>query len=77
MYVGGYVGFCRVAETVKFILREGGQTGSLRPLFQGITPTLLGIVPYSGMTWLTYGTLRDYTYLLPGGSEATSNKVRK
>jgi solute carrier family 25 protein 42 len=30
-----------------------------RALFRGVGPTLAGIVPYSGVTWLAYGTLRD------------------
>lgn len=49
----------------------------MRPFFQGLTPTLLGIVPYSGTTWLCYETLKDYTDLFPcGGSSSTTNKVR-
>jgi|SouAtlMetagenome_1021521.scaffolds.fasta_scaffold18658_1 hypothetical protein len=47
----------------------------MRPFFQGLTPTLLGIVPYSGTTWLCYETLKDYTDLFPcGGSSSTTNK---
>jgi hypothetical protein len=48
----------------------------MRPFFQGLTPTLLGIVPYSGTTWLCYETLKDYADLIPGGgSSSTTNKV--
>lgn len=63
----------RVVDTVRFLMREGN--GGLRPLFQGLTPTLLGIVPYSGTTWLTYETLKDAAEYMPGGRETTTNKV--
>lgn len=63
-----------ITETIRQLV-SGGR-GSMRPFFQGLTPTLLGIVPYSGTTWLCYETLKDYTDLFPGGgSSSTTNKV--
>jgi hypothetical protein len=69
-------GLRRVAATVRHLLQGGG--GGIRPFFQGLTPTLLGIVPYSGTTWLCYETLKDYADLFPGGgSSSTTNKVTR
>jgi len=32
----------------------------LRTLYRGFTPTLLGAVPYSGISFFTYETLKKY-----------------
>ena len=36
--------------------REGGATA----LWRGLTPTLLGVVPYAGTSFFTYETLKQY-----------------
>ncbi|KAJ5360849.1 hypothetical protein N7517_010040 [Penicillium concentricum] len=38
---------------------EGGGSGSLSNLYRGIAPTMLGILPYAGMSFLTHDLLRD------------------
>lgn len=43
-------------------------------LFRGVVPTLVGIIPYSGITWLTFQTLRDGLHTLHSPEEADSSK---
>jgi hypothetical protein len=38
-------------------IRRGG-------LFQGLTPTLLGIIPYSGTSWMVKQALHEYYKIL-------------
>ena len=40
--------------------------GGRPAMFRGLGPTLAGIVPYSGVTWLGYTTLRDVSSESPG-----------
>ncbi|KAL2702949.1 hypothetical protein AAEP93_007247 [Penicillium crustosum] len=39
---------------------EGGGSGSLSNLYRGIAPTMLGILPYAGTSFLTHDLLRDW-----------------
>lgn len=39
---------------------EGGGTGGLSNLYRGIAPTMLGILPYAGTSFLTHDLLRDW-----------------
>ncbi|KAI0562761.1 Mitochondrial carrier [Gracilaria domingensis] len=43
-----------IAMTLHSILREEGVTG----IYRGMYPTLAGVVPYAGTSFLTYGVLR-------------------
>ncbi len=43
-----------------------------RAAFRGLGPTLAGIVPYSGVTWLAYGTLRERADAGAGTSQLTT-----
>ena len=45
-------------------IRQGG-------LFQGITPTLLGIIPYSGTSWMMKQYLHEVYFLFLNKSHAT------
>jgi solute carrier family 25 protein 42 len=51
---GGAVTGARLRAGVA-ALRQGGVAAA----FRGLGPTLAGIVPYSGVTWLAYTTLRE------------------
>lgn len=45
-------------------MKEGGVTA----LWRGITPTLLGVIPYAGTSFFTYETLKQHyqtTYSSP------------
>ncbi|KAJ5211245.1 Mitochondrial carrier protein [Penicillium cf. griseofulvum] len=44
----------------KKIYFEGAGNGSLLNLYCGITPTMLGILPYAGTSFLTHDLLRDW-----------------
>ncbi|KAJ5516268.1 hypothetical protein N7527_007828 [Penicillium freii] len=39
---------------------EGGGRGSFSNLYRGITPTMLGILPYAGTSFLAHDLLRDW-----------------
>ncbi|KAJ5956647.1 hypothetical protein N7501_010926 [Penicillium viridicatum] len=39
---------------------EGGGRGSFSNLYRGIAPTMLGILPYAGTSFLTHDLLRDW-----------------
>jgi len=53
------------------------QGGGFHSFFKGLLPTLLGIVPYSGITWMTYETLKEYADLMPDSMQraGVTNKV--
>ncbi|KAF3022216.1 hypothetical protein E8E15_004863 [Penicillium rubens] len=42
------------------IYLEGGGSGSFSNLYRGIAPTMLGIPPYAGTSFLTHDLLRDW-----------------
>lgn len=50
-------------------LRELAQGGP-RAAFRGLGPTLAGIVPYSGVTWLGYTTLKE-----EGGADSPAQRL--
>ena len=41
------------------ILLEGGGNGRLSHLYRGIAPTMLGILPYAGTSFLTHDQVKD------------------
>mmetsp|Transcript_9078 Transcript_9078/g.29835 ORF Transcript_9078/g.29835 Transcript_9078/m.29835 type:complete len:374 (-) Transcript_9078:240-1361(-) len=55
---GAHAGTPNLMAAARSLASETGSGGPAR-FFRGLGPALIGIVPYSGVTWLTYQTLRD------------------
>jgi hypothetical protein len=51
------------------------QEGGLRALYRGLQPTMIGILPYAGINFLTYDTLKWYytNYYAKWGSGSSSS----
>ncbi|CDS37230.1 solute carrier family 25 2 [Echinococcus multilocularis] len=56
MAVTERVKYANLVDVVQLTYREGG----LRTLYHGFTPALLGILPYSGIAFYTFETLKEW-----------------
>ena len=49
--------------------------GGWRNMYNGLRPTLLGIVPYAGLSFMTFETLKAYALRRHGGSEGDEDNL--
>lgn len=62
-FQGQISGRSSLFETIRTLSKEGRQIHDcrIRGLFQGYITTLLGIIPYSGISFLTYDSLKAFS----------------
>jgi solute carrier family 25 protein 16 len=47
-------------QVIRSIANEKSGRNPLRPFYRGFSITILGMIPYAGVSFLTYGTLKRY-----------------
>lgn len=58
MVLSGFVfPFHRYSNIMHVFVRISQEEG-VRTLYRGFTPTILGVIPYAGITFFTYETLK-------------------
>lgn len=63
---------CRYSNILHVFVRISREEG-LKTLYRGFTPTILGVVPYAGLSFFTYETLKK----VHAGMATTTSKMHK
>ncbi|CAB1324443.1 unnamed protein product [Coregonus sp. 'balchen'] len=57
--LGGYFGFQGKYSNILHVFVRITQEEGIKTLYRGFCPTILGVIPYSGITFFTYETLKN------------------